>query len=74
MLRDEEKVFSVLPVGLSAIDGDFDKGDLVRIVDENKKLLALGVARYGSSKLRPVLEKKQQPVFVHYDHLHRTEG
>ncbi|MEJ0063958.1 MAG: hypothetical protein WDO70_12430 [Alphaproteobacteria bacterium] len=46
----------------------------MRIVDENKKLLALGVARYGSSKLRPVLEKKQQPVFVHYDHLHRTEG
>ena len=63
--------FSILPVGLTAISGPFDKGDLVQLVDEKGQALALGVAKYDAATLRPILEKKNQPVFIHYDQLHR---
>lgn len=72
ILRDPKQAVSLLPVGLVAVDGDFEKGDLVKIVDEAGKSLALGVARYGAGKLRGALGKKQQPVFIHYDQLHRV--
>ena len=72
MLREPGQAFSLLPVGLTAIEGTFAKGDLVQIVDERGSPLALGVARYDDAALKKTLGKKQQPVFIHYDHLHRV--
>jgi glutamate 5-kinase len=71
LVRDPNQTISLLPVGLVAVKGEFDKGDLVQVIDEKGKVLALGVARYDGAALRKVLEKKQQPVFIHYDQLHR---
>ena len=67
-------VLSILPVGLTKIGGAFDKGDMVRVVDEAGATLALGVARYDASALRPMLGKKNQPVFIHYDQLHKVSS
>jgi len=64
---------SLLPVGISAVTGAFVKGDLVQVIDEKGKRLALGVARYDATALRRMLGKKQQPVFIHYDQLHRVQ-
>ena len=71
MLRGPDQSFSLLPVGLARINGTFAKGDLVHVVDESGAALALGIARYGAEELRPRLGQKQQPVFIHYDQLHR---
>ncbi|MER2519797.1 MAG: glutamate 5-kinase [Bdellovibrionales bacterium] len=73
MLRDPHRALSLLPVGLEKVTGTFAKGDLVRIVDESGATLAIGIARYDSAALRQSLGKKRQPVFIHYDQLHRTE-
>ncbi len=73
IIRDHNQAISLLPVGLTAIKGEFDKGDLVQVVDESGKPLALGVARYSAVALRRALGKKQQPVFIHYDQLHRVD-
>lgn len=73
MLRDPHRALSILPVGLEKVTGTFAKGDLVRIVDMGGATLAIGVARYDSAALRQMLGKKRQPVFVHYDQLHRIE-
>ena len=70
LIRDNQQALSLLPVGLSKISGQFDKGDLVQIVDDSGTTLALGVARYDAATLKQALGKKQQPVFVHYDQLH----
>jgi glutamate 5-kinase len=70
MMRKPGAALSLLPVGLTKISGDFDKGDLVRIIDETGRDIAIGVARYGASDLRPTLGKKNKPVFIHYDQLH----
>jgi glutamate 5-kinase len=72
MMRGPDQAFSLLPVGLSKITGKFAKGDIVQIVDEKGKTLALGIAKYDAAALRPMLGKKQQPVFIHYDQLHRV--
>ncbi len=71
MMRKPDQTISLLPVGLTKISGTFSKGDLVQIVDDSGKTLALGVARYDAATLRQALGKKQQPVFIHYDQLHR---
>lgn len=70
IIRKPGQAVSLLPVGLTRVKGEFGKGDLVQVVDEKGKLLALGVARYDADALRQSLGKKQQPVFIHYDQLH----
>ena len=74
IMRDPQQAISLLPVGLTHIKGEFDKGDLVQVIDDKGKPLALGVARYDAAALRRALGKKQQPVFIHYDQLHRMAG
>jgi glutamate 5-kinase len=71
MMAKPGAAFSLLPVGLTKISGPFDKGDIVQIIGENGQALALGVARYDAAALRPALGKKNRPVFIHYDQLHR---
>lgn len=73
MMRKPHAAFSILPVGLTSISGPFEKGDLVQLVDEKGEALALGVAKCDASALRPMLGKKNQPVFIHYDQLHRLD-
>ena len=72
MLREDGKAASILPVGLVKIHGSFDKGDLVQISDVKGVAIAVGVARYDHATLRASLGKKNQPVFIHYDHLHKV--
>ena len=45
---------SLLPAGIVAIEGAFERGDLVLIVGPDGKRLARGVARYGSADLAQI--------------------
>ena len=74
MIKKEGQALSLLPIGLTKIAGTFTKGDLVQIIDEHGKTLALGIARYDAQVLRQALGKKQQPIFIHHDQLHRTSN
>ena len=60
---------SLLPVGVVKIEGEFAKGDLVRLVDEAGQALGLGLAEYGSDKARERLGQPRQRPLVHYDYL-----
>ena len=71
MIRKDGQVFSLLPVGLTKIAGSFGKGDMVQIIDESGQSLAVGIARCDATTLRSMLGKKRQPVFIHYDQLHK---
>jgi len=63
---------SLLPVGVVAIEGEFQKGDLVRLVDEAGQPLGLGIAEYGADKARERLGQHGQRPLVHYDYLFLT--
>ncbi len=65
-----EQAHSLLPVGITRVVGNFKKGDLIKIVDENEKEIGLGLARYGSEKAREVVGVKNQKPVIHYDHLY----
>jgi glutamate 5-kinase len=64
---------SLLPVGITRIAGDFQKGDLIRLVDEAGHALGLGLAEYGADKARERLGLHGQRPVVHYDYLFLTE-
>lgn len=42
---------SLLPAGIVAVEGAFDRGDTVRILGPEREELARGIARYGSQEL-----------------------
>lgn len=42
---------SLLPAGITAVDGSFRRGDTVRILDPNHHEIARGITRYGAHEL-----------------------
>ena len=63
---------SLLPVGVIKIEGEFQKGDLVRLTDEAGQAVGLGIAEYGSDKAHERLGQHGQRPLVHYDYLFLT--
>jgi glutamate 5-kinase len=65
-----ENAVSLLPIGAIDIVGDFEKDDIVRIIDPNGLLLGIGKVQYDSGKAREILGKKNQKPLVHCDYLY----
>ncbi|MGV3587538.1 MAG: glutamate 5-kinase [Adhaeribacter sp.] len=63
------KATSLLPVGIIKITGEFQKGDIIKLIDEQDKLVGQGIAEYGSDKARERIGQKNQKPLVHYDYL-----
>ncbi len=68
-LLSNSKAASLLLVGATAIDGDFEEGDIVSIVDENQTEIALGRSGYDADEARQLLGQHDQKPLVHYDYL-----
>ena len=66
------KATSLLPVGIIQIMGDFQKGDIIKLVDEQEKPIGLGIAEYGSDKAQERMGQANQKPLVHYDYLFLT--
>jgi glutamate 5-kinase len=49
-----EKGSSLLPAGVTGVEGDFGRGDTVLIVGPEDRQLARGIARYGADDLRRI--------------------
>jgi glutamate 5-kinase len=45
---------SLLPAGITAVEGDFDAGDTVSVYDDQAHEIARGLAAYGASDLRKI--------------------
>ncbi|MDZ7792086.1 MAG: glutamate 5-kinase [Xanthomonadales bacterium] len=69
-LRDPERLASLLPVGVAAVRGDFEKGDIVRIETDDGELVGWGRAQYGAEAARQHLGQHGAKALVHYDYLH----
>ncbi|WP_439882210.1 glutamate 5-kinase [Pontibacter sp. MBLB2868] len=65
-----EDAASLLPVGVVGITGNFSKGDIVRIKDENGEKLGLGKAEYGSRKAAERVGMSKQKPIIHYNYLY----
>lgn len=61
---------SLLLVGVTQVVGDFEKDDIVRIVNEEGRLLGVGCAGYGSDEARALMGSRDRKPLVHYDYLY----
>ncbi len=77
-LREHGK--SLLPVGVTAVDGDFERGELVECVDAHGRPIARGLANYTaletarilkkpSSEIERILGYVDEPELIHRDNL-----
>ena len=67
-----EKGSSLLPAGITAVEGEFEAGDAVYILDESGKELARGLANYSSDDCRKIAGLKSEEIakklgFKNYD-------
>jgi len=65
-----DKAVSLLPVGATKIEGDFEKDDIVKIIDHTGHSLGIGKAQYDSAKSRELLGKKNQKPLIHCDYMY----
>ena len=81
-LRDEGK--SLLPIGMTSVEGDFSRGDVIAIRDASGVEMARGLANYASAEARLICRKPSaefekllgyaaEPEMVHRDNLVLTK-
>jgi len=66
----QQKATSVLMIGVTHITGDFEKDDIIKILDETGKQIGLGCAAYSSDEARERIGKRSNKPLVHYDYLY----
>lgn len=64
-----KKSVSLLPVGVTKIEGNFKKGDTIEIRTEDGKRVGFGVTQYGAREADEVKGTKGVRALIHYDYL-----
>jgi len=72
-LLDSNHLASLLPVGIEAVDGRFDRGDVIQILNASGKVLGCGKARYDHEEAKRLLGQRGQKPLIHYDYLYLVE-
>jgi predicted amidohydrolase len=49
-----KKHYSLLPVGITSVVGDFGRGEAISIFDEERQLIGAGVVAYSSEEIRQI--------------------
>jgi len=65
---------SILFVGVTRIEGDFEKDDIVKILDGEGNQIGLGCIGYDSDEARTRIGKRSNKPAVHYDYLYLIEN
>jgi glutamate 5-kinase len=71
---------SLLAIGISSFSGDFEKADVVEIIDSDNRVFARGISRFSHRELSKIKGKqnkeilsifpgKKRPEVIHRDHL-----
>ena len=69
-LVNSDRVVSILPIGITDVKGDFEKNDIVCIMDDNGKQIGVGKAGFNSDKIREAMGKHGKKAVIHYDYLY----
>ena len=66
----QPKATSVLFVGVTRIEGDFEKDDIVKIIDDKGTQIGVGCVGYDSDEARKRIGNRSNRPLVHYDYLY----
>ena len=69
-LLTSDKAVSILPIGITAVRGEFEKDDIVRIIDFEGNPVGVGKANCSSEQAREAMGKHGKKPVVHYDYLY----
>ncbi len=61
---------SLLPVGVIAIEGNFDEGDIVRVCDSRGESVAWGRAGYNAATAASLIGQRDSKPLIHTDYLY----
>ena len=64
---------SLLPVGVTGVDGEFDRGDAVRIIDQYGAELGRGLSAYGAADARAIAGRRSDAIADILDYRGRDE-
>lgn len=64
------KATSLLLVGVTRIVGDFEKDDIIRIINEDGESIGVGCAGYSSIEAQKLIGCRDLKPMVHYDYLY----
>ncbi|MBI2866056.1 MAG: glutamate 5-kinase [Chloroflexi bacterium] len=53
---------SLLPVGIRAVEGDFQRGDVVHVCDSKRKTIACGLANYSSADIARIQGQRSERI------------
>jgi glutamate 5-kinase len=69
-LTSHEHASSLLPVGITSIEGTFSKGDVIRVCAEDSTVIGYGMATCSDEKARATIGQKGHKPVIHYDYLY----
>jgi len=61
---------SLLMVGVTAVEGDFEEGDIIEIVGERGEKIGVGRSGYSSANAAKAIGKHDVKPIIHYDYLY----
>ena len=64
-----QKSCSLLPVGVTKIEGNFKKGDIIEVKGVTGNRLGFGIAQYGAKDAQDFMGKKGAKELIHCDYL-----
>ena len=70
MVLKGSKAVSILPIGVSSLKGEFEKDDIVEIMNEDGRQIGVGRVTMSSAEAEILLGKHGQRPLVHYDYLY----
>lgn len=73
-LLDQSRLASLLPVGISRVNGPFEAGDVIQIRNEADQVIGCGRTRYGADEARQRQGQRGHKALIHYDYLYLIEA
>ncbi|MGL4520574.1 MAG: glutamate 5-kinase [Phocaeicola sp.] len=65
-----KRAISLLPIGVTQIVGEFEKDDIVRLINAAGHSIGVGRIAFDSSEARLLIGKQGQKPLIHYDYLY----
>lgn len=72
-LIDSSRLTSLLPVGIEAVAGRFNRGDVIQILSPGGRVLGCGQARYDHQEAARLMGQRGQKPLIHYDYLYLVD-
>jgi glutamate 5-kinase len=72
-LLNQSRLASLLPVGISQVNGPFEPGDVIQIRNEADQVIGCGRTRYSADEARQWQGQRGHKPLIHYDYLYLLE-